>query len=95
LRLGANDGIISTACLIVGVDAAAGTRAEILIAALAGCAAGATSMAAGGQLDLQHLRCGFRWLIALLMVGNGPSNWCNRTAVVTHGTANTSKGRPM
>jgi VIT1/CCC1 family predicted Fe2+/Mn2+ transporter len=45
--LGANDGIVSTASLIVGVDAAGGTRKEILIAALAGWAAGATSMAAG------------------------------------------------
>ena len=50
--LGANDGIISTASLIVGVDAAAGTRAEILIAALAGWAAGATSMAAGEYVSV-------------------------------------------
>ena len=45
--LGANDGIISTASLIVGVAAAAGQRDEILTAAFAGLTAGAMSMAAG------------------------------------------------
>jgi VIT1/CCC1 family predicted Fe2+/Mn2+ transporter len=44
--LGANDGIVSTASLIVGVAAASG-RAEVLIAGAAGLAAGALSMAAG------------------------------------------------
>jgi VIT1/CCC1 family predicted Fe2+/Mn2+ transporter len=50
--LGANDGIVSTASLIVGVDAAGGTRSEILIAALAAWAAGAMSMAAGEYLSV-------------------------------------------
>jgi vacuolar iron transporter family protein len=50
--LGANDGIISTASLILGVDAAAGTRKEILIAALAGWAASAMSMAAGQYVSV-------------------------------------------
>jgi VIT1/CCC1 family predicted Fe2+/Mn2+ transporter len=45
--LGANDGLISTASLIVGVAAAAADRSEILTAAFAGWAAGAMSMAAG------------------------------------------------
>ena len=45
--LGANDGIISTASLIVGVAAAGGGRSEILTAAFAGWAAGAMAMAAG------------------------------------------------
>ena len=45
--LGANDGIISTASLIVGVAAAAAGRGEILTAAFAGWAAGAMAMAAG------------------------------------------------
>ena len=45
--LGANDGIISTASLIVGVAAATGDRAAILTAAFAGWAAGAMAMAAG------------------------------------------------
>jgi len=44
--LGANDGILSTASLIVGVAAAAGTQNEVLIAAVAGLVAGAMSMAA-------------------------------------------------
>ena len=57
--LGANDGLISTASLIVGVAAAASGRAEILTAAFAGWAAGAMSMAAGefvsvsSQADLE------------------------------------------
>ena len=45
--LGANDGLISTASLIVGVAAAASGRSEILTAAFAGWAAGAMAMAAG------------------------------------------------
>ncbi|MGX6648692.1 VIT1/CCC1 transporter family protein [Maricaulaceae bacterium MS644] len=45
--LGANDGIISTASLIVGVAAAGATKGDILIAAVAGLVAGAMSMAAG------------------------------------------------
>ena len=50
--LGANDGIISTASLIVGVAAAAGSRGEILTAAVAGWAAGAMSMAAGEYVSV-------------------------------------------
>ena len=45
--LGANDGLISTASLVVGVAAAASGRAEILTAAVAGWVAGAMAMAAG------------------------------------------------
>ncbi len=50
--LGANDGIISTASLIVGVAAAAGTRGDILTAAFAGLSAGAMSMAAGEYVSV-------------------------------------------
>jgi vacuolar iron transporter family protein len=50
--LGANDGIISTASLIMGVAAAAGGRPEILTAAIAGWAAGAMSMAAGEYVSV-------------------------------------------
>jgi vacuolar iron transporter family protein len=50
--LGANDGIISTASLIVGVAAAAGSRGEILTAAFAGLTAGAMSMAAGEYVSV-------------------------------------------
>jgi len=45
--LGANDGIISTASLVVGVAAAGAIKGDILIAAVAGLVAGAMSMAAG------------------------------------------------
>lgn len=50
--LGANDGIISTASLIVGVAAATATRNDILIAGVAGLAAGAMSMAAGEYVSV-------------------------------------------
>jgi VIT1/CCC1 family predicted Fe2+/Mn2+ transporter len=50
--LGANDGIVSTACLILGV-AAAGTGAKsILVAGVAGLMAGASSMAAGEYVSV-------------------------------------------
>ena len=50
--LGANDGLISTSSLVVGVAAADPTRAAILIAAVAGLAAGALSMAAGEYVSV-------------------------------------------
>ena len=50
--LGANDGIISTASLIVGVAAAATTQHEVLIAGIAGLVAGAMSMAAGEYVSV-------------------------------------------
>ena len=58
--LGANDGIVSTASLIVGVAAAATTQGDVLIAGVAGLVAGAMSMAAGeyvsvsSQSDTEH-----------------------------------------
>jgi vacuolar iron transporter family protein len=50
--LGANDGIVSTASLIVGVAAAAATQGDILIAGVAGLVAGAMSMAAGEYVSV-------------------------------------------
>ena len=50
--LGANDGIVSIASLIVGVAAAAATRGDILIAGVAGLVAGAMSMAAGEYVSV-------------------------------------------
>jgi vacuolar iron transporter family protein len=50
--LGANDGIISTASLIVGVAVAAATRNDVLIAGVAGLVAGAMSMAAGEYVSV-------------------------------------------
>src|SRR5512141_366334 len=50
--LGANDGIVSTASLIVGVAAAAVTPKEVLIAGVAGLVAGAMSMAAGEYVSV-------------------------------------------
>ena len=50
--LGANDGIVSTASLIVGVAAAAATPSDVLIAGVAGLVAGAMSMAAGEYVSV-------------------------------------------
>ncbi len=50
--LGANDGIVSTASLIVGVAAAAVTQNDVLIAGIAGLVAGAMSMAAGEYVSV-------------------------------------------
>lgn len=50
--LGANDGIISTASLVVGVAAANAAQSEILIVGVAGLVAGAMSMAAGEYVSV-------------------------------------------
>lgn len=50
--LGANDGIISTASLILGVASATGSQSEILVAGVAGLVAGAMSMAAGEYVSV-------------------------------------------
>jgi VIT1/CCC1 family predicted Fe2+/Mn2+ transporter len=51
--LGANDGIVSTASLVLGVAAANATRGDVLIAGVAGLVAGAMSMAAGEYVSVQ------------------------------------------
>src|SRR5215467_13325097 len=50
--LGANDGIVSTASLIVGVAAASTARSEIVLAGVAALVAGAMSMAAGEYVSV-------------------------------------------
>jgi len=50
--LGANDGIVSTASLVVGVAAAHATRHDVLVAGVAGLVAGAMSMAAGEYVSV-------------------------------------------
>jgi len=50
--LGANDGIVSTASLVVGVAAAHAARGEVLVAGVAGLVAGAMSMAAGEYVSV-------------------------------------------
>lgn len=50
--LGANDGIVSTASLIIGVAAAGTGRGDILLAGVAGLVAGAMSMAAGEYVSV-------------------------------------------
>src|SRR6202795_4319800 len=51
--LGANDGIVSTASLVLGVASAHATHSNILIAGVAGLVAGAMSMAAGEYVSVQ------------------------------------------
>jgi vacuolar iron transporter family protein len=50
--LGANDGIVSTASLVVGVAAARANRSDIMVAGVAGLVAGALSMAAGEYVSV-------------------------------------------
>lgn len=50
--LGANDGIVSTSSLVVGVAAAGSDKPEVLVAGLAGLVAGAMSMAAGEYVSV-------------------------------------------
>ncbi|MDC0467415.1 VIT family protein [Bacteroidia bacterium] len=50
--LGANDGILSTASIVIGVAAAATTRESIILAGIAGLVAGALSMAAGEYVSV-------------------------------------------
>jgi len=58
--LGANDGIVSTASLVLGIAAASADRKQVLLAGVAGLVAGALSMAAGeyvsvsSQADAEH-----------------------------------------
>ena len=54
--LGANDGIVSTASLVVGVASATADRHEILLAGLAGVVGGALSMAAGEYVSVSSQR---------------------------------------
>jgi vacuolar iron transporter family protein len=54
--LGADDGIVSTASLVIGVAAAAGSRNAVLLAGVAGLVAGATSMAAGEYVSVSSQR---------------------------------------
>jgi vacuolar iron transporter family protein len=51
--LGADDGILSTASLILGVAAAHGSHGAVLVAGIAGLAAGAMSMAAGEYVSVR------------------------------------------
>ncbi len=54
--LGANDGIVSTAGIVMGVAAATSERSTILLAGIAGLAAGALSMAAGEYVSVSTQR---------------------------------------
>jgi VIT1/CCC1 family predicted Fe2+/Mn2+ transporter len=56
--LGANDGIVSTASLVLGVASASASKHEVLVAGLAGLAAGALSMAVGEYVSVSSQRDG-------------------------------------
>jgi VIT1/CCC1 family predicted Fe2+/Mn2+ transporter len=62
--LGANDGIVSTAGLVIGVAAATTERAPVLTAGLAGLVAGAMSMAVGEYVSVSTQRDSEQALIA-------------------------------
>ncbi|MEU4133745.1 VIT1/CCC1 transporter family protein [Streptomyces wuyuanensis] len=63
--LGANDGIVSTAGIVVGVAGATGDRATLLTAGLAGLLAGSMSMAAGEYVSVSTQRDSERAALAL------------------------------
>ncbi|MFG3305912.1 VIT family protein [Streptomyces wuyuanensis] len=63
--LGANDGIVSTAGLVVGVAGATGDRATLLTAGLAGLLAGSMSMAAGEYVSVSTQRDSEKAALAL------------------------------
>ena len=69
--LGANDGILSTSSLVLGVAAAHATHSNVLVAGVAGLVAGAMSMAAGeyvsvhSQADTEELHTYFENSFAL------------------------------
>jgi VIT1/CCC1 family predicted Fe2+/Mn2+ transporter len=71
---GANDGIISTASLIMGVAAASG-RAEVLVAGMAGLVAGALSMAAGASAASFAVGAALPMATAALVPEAGISLW--------------------
>ncbi len=54
--LGANDGIVSTASLVIGVAAASSSRSAVVTAGIAGLIAGAMSMAAGEYISVSSQR---------------------------------------
>lgn len=62
--LGANDGIVSTASLVVGVAGATTDKSQILVAGLAGLFAGAMSMASGEYVSVSSQRDAERALLA-------------------------------
>jgi VIT1/CCC1 family predicted Fe2+/Mn2+ transporter len=61
--LGANDGIVSTAGLVVGVAGATAARGPILTAGIAGLVAGAVSMALGEYVSGRQC-CDWSWAVA-------------------------------
>jgi len=63
--LGANDGIVSTAALVLGVSGATDARSAVIITAAVGMLAGALSMAAGEYVSVSTQRDSERALIAL------------------------------
>ena len=63
--LGANDGLISTASLVLGVVAAGGETSAVLVAGTAGLVAGALSMAAGEYVSVRSQRELFEYQIGL------------------------------
>jgi VIT1/CCC1 family predicted Fe2+/Mn2+ transporter len=95
--LGANDGIISTASLIVGVAAAATTQNEVLLAGVAGLVAGAMSMAAGeyvsvsSQSDTEHANIARERAKLRAFPPSISCAGCNLTAATLYITCNTER----
>jgi VIT1/CCC1 family predicted Fe2+/Mn2+ transporter len=67
--LGSNDGILSTASLVLGVAAADATHRNVIVAGVAGLVAGAMSMAAGEYVSV-HSQADTEQADLMLDVGN-------------------------
>ena len=86
--LGANDGIVSTASLVVGVAAAQASRSEVLVAGVAGLVAGAMSMAAGeyvsvsSQADTEKATYSVKAKNSILMNDPSGMNWLQSMWIV-------------
>lgn len=63
--LGANDGIVSTASLVLGVAAAQATHSNVVVAGVAGLVAGATARVGGAPVTVGALRVTFWGALAM------------------------------
>ena len=96
--LGANDGIVSTASLVVGVAGATNDRTAILVAGVAGLFAGAMSMAAGEYVSVSTQRDSEKALLAkerreLARRARGGAGRADPCSTWTRASASGSPGR--
>jgi VIT1/CCC1 family predicted Fe2+/Mn2+ transporter len=98
--MGANDGIVSTAALVVGVAAASTTRDPVVVAAVAGLIAGAASMAVGEYVSVAAAKDAQEADLRVNNASSRPtrrascSNWPGSTRHEASATRRRSPSRP-